>query len=130
VTIRKTLVKQERKLSQQRINAPSLGRILHRVAYKSNPETGQSIMIPVRSTIRSSKLFDFPCNYLFSVILSVACQGEPGETKVTPVTKLFTWKIPIVEEAQKLAVIHRTSASGILFWGNKLFAGPTRTRAA
>ncbi len=35
-------------------------------------------------------------------------EDEPRETKMTPVTKLFAWKIAIVEEAQKLAIIHRT----------------------
>jgi hypothetical protein len=37
-------------------------------------------------------------------------EDESGETKMTSVTKLFGWKIAIVEEAQKLTIIHRTSA--------------------
>ena len=39
----------------------------------------------------------------------MSAEDEPGETKMTPVTKLFPWKIVIAEEAQKLAIIHRTS---------------------
>jgi hypothetical protein len=57
-------------------------------------------------------------------------EDEPSETEMTPVTKLFAWKIPIVEETEKLVVIHRTSAFGMLFWGNKLFAGPRRSFVA
>ena len=42
-------------------------------------------------------------------------ENEPSETKMTPVTKLFAWKIAIVEEAEKLAIIHRTSAHEYCF---------------
>jgi hypothetical protein len=60
---------------------------------------------------------DFTSNNLLSVILSMAGEDEPGKTKMTPVTKLLAWKIAVVEETEKLAVIQRTSASRILFWG-------------
>jgi hypothetical protein len=68
-------------------------------------------MIPVRRAARNSKPLDFTSNDLLSVILSMAGEDEPSETKMTPVTKLFAWKIAIVEETDKLEVIHRTSAS-------------------
>jgi hypothetical protein len=74
-------------------------------------------MIPVRGAARNSKLLDFTSNNLLSVILSMAGEDEPSKTEMTPVTKLFAWKIRIVEEAEKLAVIHRTSASRMLLRG-------------
>jgi len=44
-------------------------------------------------------------------------EDEPSKTKMTSVTKLFARKIPIVEEAQKIAVIHRPSAyQNIVSW--------------
>jgi hypothetical protein len=42
-------------------------------------------------------------------------EDEPSKPKVTPVTKLLAWKIPVVEEMEKPAVIHRTSASRLSF---------------
>ncbi len=91
--------------------------MLHRMTDKTHPEPRQSIMIPVRGAARSSKPLDFTSNNLLSVILSMAGEDEPSKTKMTPMTKLFAWKIPIVEETEKLAVIHRTSASRLLFRG-------------
>jgi hypothetical protein len=44
-------------------------------------------------------------------------EDEPSKTKMTPMTKLLAWKIAIVEETEKLAVIQRTSVSRMLFWG-------------
>jgi hypothetical protein len=38
-------------------------------------------------------------------------EDEPSKTKMALMTKLFAWKIPFVEKAQKIAVIHGTSAS-------------------
>jgi hypothetical protein len=38
-------------------------------------------------------------------------QDEPSEAKMASVTKLLAWKIAIVEESEKLAVIHGSSAS-------------------
>jgi hypothetical protein len=38
-------------------------------------------------------------------------EDEPSKTKMTPMTKLLAWKIPIVEEAEKLPVIHGASDS-------------------
>jgi hypothetical protein len=44
-------------------------------------------------------------------------KDEPGQAKVTAVTKLFAWEILIVKEAQKIAVIHRPSAyQNIVSW--------------
>ncbi len=79
------------------------------MTHKAHPETRRSIMIPVRSSIRYSKPGNLASNYLLRLVLSISGEDEPGETKMTLVTKLLPWKIVIVEEAQKLAVIHRTS---------------------
>ncbi len=73
---------------------------------KPNPEARQSIMVPVRSTVRNRKLLDFTSNYLLSIILSMTGKDKQGETKMTIVTKLLAWKIAIVKEAQKLTIIH------------------------
>jgi hypothetical protein len=110
VTIGKSLVEQERKHSQQCIDAPSVRRFLHRVTNKPDPEARQGIMVPVRSTVRNRKLLDFTSNCPLSIVISMMGEDESGETKMTSVTKLFGWKIAIVEEAQKLTIIHRTSA--------------------
>ena len=109
MTVVKTLVEQEWKSSQEVVNTPSFQRILDRVTHKAHPETRQSIMIPVRSSIRYSKWANLSSNYLLRLVLSLSGEDEPSETKMTRVTKLFPWKIVILEEAQKLAVIHRTS---------------------
>jgi hypothetical protein len=68
-------------------------------------------MIPVRGAARNGKPSDFTSKNLLSVILSMAGEDEPSQTKMTPVTKLLAWKIAIVEESEKLPVIHGTSAS-------------------
>jgi hypothetical protein len=68
-------------------------------------------MIPVRGAARNSKPLDFTSNNLLSVILSMAGQDEPSKKKMTSMTKLLAWKIAIVEESEKLAVIHGSSAS-------------------
>jgi hypothetical protein len=117
VTIGKSFVEQQWKSSKKFIYAPRPLRMLHRVTDKAHPEARQSIMIPVRGAARNSKLLDFTSNNLLSVILSMAGEDEPSKTEMTPVTKLFAWKIRIVEEAEKLAVIHRTSASRMLLRG-------------
>ncbi len=74
-------------------------------------------MIPLRGAARNSEASDFTNNNLLSVILSMAGEDEPSKTKMTPMTKLLAWKIPIVEETEKLTVIHRTSASRLSFRG-------------
>ncbi len=76
---------------------------------KPNPEARQSIMVSFRITVRNHKLLDFTSNYLLSIILSMTGEDEPGETKMTIVTKLLAWKIAIVKGAQKLtsSVEHR-----------------------
>jgi hypothetical protein len=44
-------------------------------------------------------------------------RDEPGQAKMTSVTKLFACEIRIVKKAQKLAVIHRPSAyQNIVSW--------------
>jgi hypothetical protein len=68
-------------------------------------------MIPVRSTIRGRKSLNLACNYALSFIFSMVGQDEPREAKMASVTKLLAWKIAIVEESEKLAVIHGSSAS-------------------
>ena len=85
--------------------------MLHRMTDKTHPEPRQSIMIPVRRAARNSNPLDFTSNNLLSLILSMAGEDEPSKTKMTPVTKLFAGKIRIVEETEKLPVIHRTPAS-------------------
>jgi hypothetical protein len=68
-------------------------------------------MIPVCTTSCCSEPANFPGNYRLGLFSSMTREDEPSKPKVTPVTKLLAWKIPIVEETEKLAVIHRTSAS-------------------
>ncbi len=46
-------------------------------------------MIPVRSSIRYSKPGNLASNYLLRLVLSMSGEDEPGETKMTLVTKLF-----------------------------------------
>jgi hypothetical protein len=125
-----SLVEQQWKSSKKFIYAPRPLRMFHRMIDKTNPEPLQSIMLPARGAARNSTPLDFTSNNVLSVILSMTGEDEPSKAKMTLVTKLLAWKIPIVEETEKLAVIHRTSTSRILFRGNKLFAGPTRTSAA
>jgi hypothetical protein len=84
---------------------------------KPYPEARQSIVISVRRAARNSKPLDFTSNNLLSVILSMAGEDKPSQTKMAPMTKLLAWKIPIVEETEKLAVIQRTSVSRMLFGG-------------
>jgi hypothetical protein len=68
-------------------------------------------MIPVHSTARESEPANLPGNYRLGLFSSMTRENEPSKPKMTPVTKLLAWKITVVEESEKLAVIHRTSAS-------------------
>ena len=109
MTVGKTLVEQERKISKKSINAPSLRRILHCMSEKPHPETRQSIMISVRSTIRNSKPLNLASNYALGLNPRISGEDEPSETEMTPVTKLVARNATFVESAQKLTIIHRSS---------------------
>jgi len=41
-------------------------------------------------------------------------EDEPSKTKMAHMTKLFAWKIPVVKETEKIAVIHSPSVYGTL----------------
>jgi hypothetical protein len=68
-------------------------------------------MIPAGNTIRDSKPLNLTGHNAISLIPSMLGQDEPSEAKMASVTKLLAWKIAIVEESEKLAVIHGSSAS-------------------
>lgn len=111
MTLGKSLVKQERKPSQQFIYAPSLWRVLHRVTYQLDPETRQSIMIPAPGTPRGSEPTNLTSKNRVGLFSPMTREDEPSKTKMTHMTKLFARKIRIVEESKKLAVIQRQSTS-------------------
>src|SRR5207245_721082 len=67
VTIRKTLVEQVWRSSQEIVNTPSFWCILDRVTHDAYPETRQGIMIPVRSSIRDSKPPNLASNHTLSL---------------------------------------------------------------
>ena len=72
MTIWETLVEQERKHAKKLVDVPSGRSILHRVTDKPDPETGQSIMISVRGTVRNGEPTDLTRNYQLGLPLRMA----------------------------------------------------------
>lgn len=105
----KSFVEQEWKPSQELVNASNIRRILHRVTKNPDPETRQSLMIPVRSSAGSCNTPNLSSNYPFGLFSSMTREDEPGKTKMSSMAELFAGKIRIVEEQEKLGIIHTES---------------------